>query len=153
MGIFSLPFCDWCSLRVYSLFPSVIGARYGYILSPLLRFVTYRDAVFRRQPREHEVGARCAKVAHSHGADAEGKACLVAQQVHAKAAVLHIVQHARLQVAMEGVNGGRQWRAAGVNGGCRWRVSMEGVNGGLQVAMEGVNGGCQWRVSMEGVNG
>eukprot|EP00959_Pyramimonas_sp_CCMP1952_P036518 764304-Pyramimonas_sp.AAC.1 len=24
-GIFSLPFCDWCPLRVYSLFPSGIG--------------------------------------------------------------------------------------------------------------------------------
>eukprot|EP00959_Pyramimonas_sp_CCMP1952_P186000 3889093-Pyramimonas_sp.AAC.2 len=31
--LFSLPFCDWCLLRVYSLFPSAIGACYGYILS------------------------------------------------------------------------------------------------------------------------
>eukprot|EP00976_Prorocentrum_cordatum_P086036 1186347-Prorocentrum_minimum.AAC.5 len=27
-GIFSLPFCDGCPLRVYSLSPSAIGARY-----------------------------------------------------------------------------------------------------------------------------
>eukprot|EP00976_Prorocentrum_cordatum_P101855 1192816-Prorocentrum_minimum.AAC.2 len=33
-GIFSLPFYDWCPLRVYSLSPSVIGARYGYIPLP-----------------------------------------------------------------------------------------------------------------------
>eukprot|EP00959_Pyramimonas_sp_CCMP1952_P191107 3996228-Pyramimonas_sp.AAC.1 len=39
MGIFSLPFCDWCPPRVYSLSLSAIGARYGYILSPLLRLV------------------------------------------------------------------------------------------------------------------
>eukprot|EP00976_Prorocentrum_cordatum_P068222 1179048-Prorocentrum_minimum.AAC.2 len=31
---FSLPLRDWCPLRVYSFSPSVIGARYGYILSP-----------------------------------------------------------------------------------------------------------------------
>eukprot|EP00976_Prorocentrum_cordatum_P059381 1175467-Prorocentrum_minimum.AAC.2 len=36
-GLFSLPFRDWCPLRVYSLFPSTIGARCGYILSPLSR--------------------------------------------------------------------------------------------------------------------
>eukprot|EP00976_Prorocentrum_cordatum_P029709 604961-Prorocentrum_minimum.AAC.1 len=35
-GIFSLSFCDWCLLWVYSLFPSAIGACYGYILSPPL---------------------------------------------------------------------------------------------------------------------
>eukprot|EP00976_Prorocentrum_cordatum_P095170 1190077-Prorocentrum_minimum.AAC.1 len=34
-GIFALPFRNWCPLRVYSLSSSVIGARYGYILSPL----------------------------------------------------------------------------------------------------------------------
>eukprot|EP00976_Prorocentrum_cordatum_P068310 1179085-Prorocentrum_minimum.AAC.1 len=34
--IFSLALCEWCPLRVYSLSPSVIGARYEYILSPLL---------------------------------------------------------------------------------------------------------------------
>eukprot|EP00959_Pyramimonas_sp_CCMP1952_P201678 4217537-Pyramimonas_sp.AAC.2 len=39
VSIFSLPFCDWCPLRVYALSPSVIGARYGYMLSPLLRLV------------------------------------------------------------------------------------------------------------------
>eukprot|EP00959_Pyramimonas_sp_CCMP1952_P241832 5054564-Pyramimonas_sp.AAC.1 len=27
-GIFSLPSCDWCPLRVYSLSPSATGARY-----------------------------------------------------------------------------------------------------------------------------
>eukprot|EP00959_Pyramimonas_sp_CCMP1952_P158021 3304141-Pyramimonas_sp.AAC.1 len=27
-GIFSLPFCDGCPLRAYSLFPSAMGARY-----------------------------------------------------------------------------------------------------------------------------
>eukprot|EP00959_Pyramimonas_sp_CCMP1952_P442857 9270682-Pyramimonas_sp.AAC.2 len=32
-SIFSLPFRDWCPLWVYSLSPSAIGARYGYILS------------------------------------------------------------------------------------------------------------------------
>eukprot|EP00976_Prorocentrum_cordatum_P017821 359266-Prorocentrum_minimum.AAC.1 len=32
MGMFSPPFCDWCPLWVYSLPPSAIGARYGYIL-------------------------------------------------------------------------------------------------------------------------
>eukprot|EP00959_Pyramimonas_sp_CCMP1952_P079112 1653742-Pyramimonas_sp.AAC.1 len=37
MGIFSLPLCDWCLLRVYSLSPCAIGARYGYVLSPLVR--------------------------------------------------------------------------------------------------------------------
>eukprot|EP00976_Prorocentrum_cordatum_P079101 1183407-Prorocentrum_minimum.AAC.3 len=31
-GIFSLPFRDWCPLWVYSLSPSAIGARCGYIL-------------------------------------------------------------------------------------------------------------------------
>eukprot|EP00976_Prorocentrum_cordatum_P083105 1185102-Prorocentrum_minimum.AAC.2 len=36
MGIFSLPFCHWCPLWVYSLSPYAIGARFGYILSPLL---------------------------------------------------------------------------------------------------------------------
>eukprot|EP00959_Pyramimonas_sp_CCMP1952_P469062 9494305-Pyramimonas_sp.AAC.2 len=36
MGIFSLPFCDWCPLWVYSRSPSMIGAHYGSILSPLL---------------------------------------------------------------------------------------------------------------------
>eukprot|EP00959_Pyramimonas_sp_CCMP1952_P077436 1618629-Pyramimonas_sp.AAC.1 len=30
-GVVTLPFCDWCPLRVYSLSPSAIGARYGYI--------------------------------------------------------------------------------------------------------------------------
>eukprot|EP00976_Prorocentrum_cordatum_P062535 1176754-Prorocentrum_minimum.AAC.5 len=30
--MFSLPFCDWCPLQVYSFSPSAIGARYGYIL-------------------------------------------------------------------------------------------------------------------------
>eukprot|EP00959_Pyramimonas_sp_CCMP1952_P342411 7173879-Pyramimonas_sp.AAC.2 len=30
-GIFSLPCCDWCPLRVYSLSPVAIGARCGYI--------------------------------------------------------------------------------------------------------------------------
>eukprot|EP00976_Prorocentrum_cordatum_P075392 1181893-Prorocentrum_minimum.AAC.1 len=39
MDIFSLPFCDWCPLWVYSLFPSAIGARYGYILSSLPQLV------------------------------------------------------------------------------------------------------------------
>eukprot|EP00959_Pyramimonas_sp_CCMP1952_P130837 2735812-Pyramimonas_sp.AAC.1 len=38
-GIFSLPFCDWCPLRVFSLSPSAIGACCGYILSPLPRLV------------------------------------------------------------------------------------------------------------------
>eukprot|EP00976_Prorocentrum_cordatum_P073151 1180980-Prorocentrum_minimum.AAC.2 len=37
--VFPLPFCDWCPLRVCSLSPSAIGARYGYVLSPLLRLV------------------------------------------------------------------------------------------------------------------
>eukprot|EP00976_Prorocentrum_cordatum_P054007 1089321-Prorocentrum_minimum.AAC.1 len=27
-GIFSLPLCDWCPIRVYSLSPCAIGARY-----------------------------------------------------------------------------------------------------------------------------
>eukprot|EP00959_Pyramimonas_sp_CCMP1952_P366624 7678366-Pyramimonas_sp.AAC.1 len=36
---FSFPFRDWCPLRVYSLSPSAIGARYGYILCPFLRLV------------------------------------------------------------------------------------------------------------------
>eukprot|EP00959_Pyramimonas_sp_CCMP1952_P048576 1014235-Pyramimonas_sp.AAC.1 len=35
-----------CLLRVYSLFPSVIGARCGYILSPLLRLVVGEEAGF-----------------------------------------------------------------------------------------------------------
>eukprot|EP00976_Prorocentrum_cordatum_P034897 709574-Prorocentrum_minimum.AAC.2 len=39
MGIFAFPFCDWCPLWVYHLSPSAIGARYGYIISPLLRLV------------------------------------------------------------------------------------------------------------------
>eukprot|EP00976_Prorocentrum_cordatum_P000675 13259-Prorocentrum_minimum.AAC.1 len=30
-GRFYIPFCDWCPLRVDSISPSVIGARYGYI--------------------------------------------------------------------------------------------------------------------------
>ena len=33
--IFSLPFRDWCPLRVYSLSPSAIGACYGYTGGPL----------------------------------------------------------------------------------------------------------------------
>eukprot|EP00976_Prorocentrum_cordatum_P075989 1182119-Prorocentrum_minimum.AAC.1 len=37
--IFLFPFHDWCPLRVYSYYPSVIGARYGYFLSPLPRLV------------------------------------------------------------------------------------------------------------------
>eukprot|EP00976_Prorocentrum_cordatum_P088557 1187360-Prorocentrum_minimum.AAC.2 len=41
--IFSLPFCDWCLLRVYSLSPSAIGACYGYILSPLLHVATLQS--------------------------------------------------------------------------------------------------------------
>eukprot|EP00959_Pyramimonas_sp_CCMP1952_P459419 9478231-Pyramimonas_sp.AAC.1 len=28
VGTFSLPFCDWCQLRVYSLSPSAMGANY-----------------------------------------------------------------------------------------------------------------------------
>eukprot|EP00976_Prorocentrum_cordatum_P092595 1189018-Prorocentrum_minimum.AAC.1 len=28
--MFSSPFCDWCPIRVYSLSPSAIGARYGW---------------------------------------------------------------------------------------------------------------------------
>eukprot|EP00976_Prorocentrum_cordatum_P087698 1187011-Prorocentrum_minimum.AAC.12 len=39
MGMFSLPFHDWCPLWVCSLSPSAIGARYGYVLSPLMRLV------------------------------------------------------------------------------------------------------------------
>eukprot|EP00976_Prorocentrum_cordatum_P076752 1182427-Prorocentrum_minimum.AAC.1 len=31
--------CDWCPLRVYSLSPCAIGARYGYIPSPHVRLV------------------------------------------------------------------------------------------------------------------
>eukprot|EP00959_Pyramimonas_sp_CCMP1952_P328753 6882976-Pyramimonas_sp.AAC.1 len=30
-GIFSLPFCDRCPIRVYSLSPSAIDAHYGYV--------------------------------------------------------------------------------------------------------------------------
>eukprot|EP00976_Prorocentrum_cordatum_P094708 1189893-Prorocentrum_minimum.AAC.1 len=33
LPIFSLPFSDWCLLRVYPLSPSAIGACYGYIPS------------------------------------------------------------------------------------------------------------------------
>eukprot|EP00976_Prorocentrum_cordatum_P077885 1182866-Prorocentrum_minimum.AAC.2 len=29
VGLFSLPFCDWCPLWVHSLSPSAVGARYG----------------------------------------------------------------------------------------------------------------------------
>eukprot|EP00976_Prorocentrum_cordatum_P106507 1194466-Prorocentrum_minimum.AAC.3 len=39
LWVYSLSFCHWCPLRIYSLSPSAIGARYGYILSPLLRLV------------------------------------------------------------------------------------------------------------------
>eukprot|EP00976_Prorocentrum_cordatum_P077539 1182731-Prorocentrum_minimum.AAC.1 len=38
-GICTLPSCDWCRRRVYALFPRVIGAGAGYMLSSLVRLV------------------------------------------------------------------------------------------------------------------
>eukprot|EP00959_Pyramimonas_sp_CCMP1952_P267949 5602163-Pyramimonas_sp.AAC.1 len=49
-GIFSLPSCNWCPLQVYSLSPSAIGARYGYIPSLLLPSALVGHAARTRPP-------------------------------------------------------------------------------------------------------
>eukprot|EP00976_Prorocentrum_cordatum_P112496 1195540-Prorocentrum_minimum.AAC.3 len=42
-GIFSLPFCDWCPLWVYSLSPSAIGAHYHATIDRAMRGVPSRS--------------------------------------------------------------------------------------------------------------
>eukprot|EP00959_Pyramimonas_sp_CCMP1952_P062835 1314001-Pyramimonas_sp.AAC.1 len=61
-GIFSLPFCDWCLLRVHSLSPSAIGARYGVgdplvgvgrgHASPVFASLASRVSATRTEPRQ-----------------------------------------------------------------------------------------------------
>eukprot|EP00959_Pyramimonas_sp_CCMP1952_P366779 7681849-Pyramimonas_sp.AAC.1 len=51
-GIFSLPYCNWCPLRVYSLSPSAIGARHRYIRSPLPRLVPHLETATCRWVRQ-----------------------------------------------------------------------------------------------------
>eukprot|EP00976_Prorocentrum_cordatum_P096445 1190568-Prorocentrum_minimum.AAC.4 len=45
-GIFSLPLCDWCLLRVYSLSPCAIGACYGHVAQPRGRQQPFGNARF-----------------------------------------------------------------------------------------------------------